>query len=70
MIYTRFGTRVTLLSPFDNEGFSKATVHYSEINAGGDIQREIQIFDLRADEGLNEIEAASNALVNKENEQS
>lgn len=58
MIYTRFGTPVTLLSQIDNEGFVKLIAHYED----GDKEREYQVFELRADDGFNEIQAASDAI--------
>lgn len=55
MIYTRLGTEVKLLAPVNwNTGFVF-------IDRNG-VVREVHISDLKADGGINEIQAASDAL--------
>ena len=53
MVYTRFGTPVTLLQQPDNEGWILLLAHYP-MHDGGTLQkfREYHISDLRIDGGL------------------
>jgi hypothetical protein len=62
MIYTRFGTEVTLLTVIDDEGFLWVDRHDDPDGTGFKTRKEYHISDLRADEGIAEILAASTAL--------
>lgn len=62
MITTRFGSHVQLISPVDwNSGWTIGII--SREGETSD-RREIHISDLKADDGLNEIAAASDAIEN------
>lgn len=58
MIYTRFYTPVTLISPIDQDGWVTVRMEY-----GDNEERKFHTSELKADNGYNEIIDASNALV-------
>ena len=53
MIYSRFGTRMTLLTQADGQGYCKAVFHHEAV---GDEKREIHRSEMKADNGAAEIE--------------
>jgi hypothetical protein len=60
MIITRYGTHITLTTKPDKEGWCKATFHFT--NPPQDSPREVHLGDLRADDGIKEINEAIAAL--------
>lgn len=63
MITSRFGGTVQLISPVDwNSGWTVGIISRGDGSAA--TQREIHTSDLKADGGLNEIAAASDAIEN------
>lgn len=63
MITSRFGGTVKLISPVDwNSGWTVGIISHDDGSAA--TQREIHTSELKADGGLNEIAAASDAIEN------
>lgn len=64
MITTRFGTQVQLIAPVDwNTGWASVVMQYSTVDSSAsDVTRDVHVSELKADGGLNEIQAASDAL--------
>jgi hypothetical protein len=58
MIYSRFGTRITLTSKPDTDGWCKAIFHLT----GHDSEREIHSGDMKGDGGGGEIDSAWKTL--------
>ncbi len=59
MITSRFGARVQLIAPVDwNTGWTSGRFTYPE----GTFDKDVHVSELKADGGLNEIQAASDAL--------
>jgi hypothetical protein len=60
MIYSKFGTALTLVSKTEHAG-GRVTIQATEAGGPADIH-EYNVGDLKADEGLTEIQAAVLAL--------